>query len=183
MPDVIICDPSLDEDWDCFVTRHPYGWVCHLSVWKEILQESFKHMKPCYLCLRQNPNGRIKAALPLYRVNSWITGNRLVSLPFATLCDPLVSSKDEFIMLFDAARKLKERAGCRYFEIRVFQTGRWVDNCHMSAYNNYKHHYLPLNKSPQELMKSFHRTTVRQRIGKAKKKRPEYLRSKRKYCY
>lgn len=169
MLDVKICDPSVDEHWDHFVANHPFGWICQMRVWKEILEDSFKHLKPSYLCLREKATGRIRAALPLFHVNSWITGNRLVSLPFATLCDPLVISKEEFTQLSDAAMTLKEKTGCKYLEIRIFQAGKFVSDCHMCIQGGYKHHYIALNKSTHELMNSFHRTTVRQRIRKAEK--------------
>ncbi|MBL0716170.1 MAG: GNAT family N-acetyltransferase [Desulfosarcina sp.] len=169
MLDVKICDPSVDEQWDHFVAGHPFGWICQMSVWKEILEASFKHLRPHYLCLKEKATGNIRAALPLFQVNSWITGNRLVSLPFATLCDPLVNSKDEFIHLSEAAKMLKEKTHCNYLEIRVFQAGKFVNDGLSCLQCNYKHHYIALNKSSQELKRSFHRTTVRQRIRKAEK--------------
>lgn len=167
--DVEICDPNVDENWDSFVVNHPFGWIYQMRVWKEVLEASFSHLKPRYLCLKEKATGRIRAALPMFQVNSWLTGNRLVSLPFATLSDPLVNSKDEFIQLSDAAIVLQEKTCCRYLEIRVFQAGTFVTDCRMCFAGNYKHHYIALNKSSQELMRGFHRTTVRQRIRKAER--------------
>jgi lipid II:glycine glycyltransferase (peptidoglycan interpeptide bridge formation enzyme) len=162
-------DPTADDDWDQFVANHSFGWVCQMKVWNEILGASFKHFTSRYLCLKEKVAGRIKAALPLFQVKSCITGKRLVSLPFATLCDPLVNSKDEFTRLFNAAKALKCESRCKYLEIRIFQAGRYVNGCNMCLQKNYKHHYLELNKSVNELKNSFHRTSVKQRIRKAEK--------------
>ena len=32
-------DPLKDSRWDGFVAGHPFGWVCHLSGWKKVLEE------------------------------------------------------------------------------------------------------------------------------------------------
>ena len=88
--EVIIIDPLNDERWDKFVENHNWGWLCHLAGWKQVLEKSFKHMKGYFLVLLNNRKKHIKAALPVYQVKSWMTGNKLVSIPFATLSDPLV---------------------------------------------------------------------------------------------
>ena len=93
MTDVILLDPVSDTRWDPFVENHPYGWICHLSGWKHVLEKSFKQMKGYYLTLEDN--NRIKAALPIYEIKSIITGKRLVSIPFATLSDPLVTEPND----------------------------------------------------------------------------------------
>ena len=166
---VSILDPVIDDRWDRFVAQHPFGWICHTRAWKEILEISFKHIRANYLFIDDEVTGEIKAALPLCYVKSWIIGNRLVSLPFATFCDPLVSSDNEFKVLFDAAVELKKSLNCRKLEIRAFKTGAIIDSCRMSAQKNYKTHYLNLGKSPQKLLKEFHYTSVRQRIRQAEK--------------
>lgn len=160
-------DPSQDERWDAFIEAHPYGWICHTSAWKEILEESYKHIKPKYLAIIDAENGKIRASLPLCHVKSRITGNRLVSLPFATLCDPLINSPDEFKVLFDVAIDLREALGCKHIEVRAFKGADSMADSRLCLVRHYKHHYLMLDQEPQELMKSFHRTCIRQRIQRA----------------
>ena len=177
--DVSILDPSTDERWDPFVTKHPFGWICHTRAWKEVLESCFKHIRAKYLFIEDKKPEEIKAALPLCHVKSRITGNRLVSLPFATLCDPLVSSGNEFKVLLNAAIALNEKLNCKYTEIRALKTQAFVNECRISLQRNYKHHYLTLGKKPQKLLKSFHYTSVRQRIRKAEKERLEVYKGKR----
>jgi CelD/BcsL family acetyltransferase involved in cellulose biosynthesis len=162
-------DPSQDLRWDAFVENHPFGWICHTSAWKEILERSFDHMRAAYLVLTNRDTGELMAALPLCHVRSWLTGDRLVSLPFATLCDPLVDSVDQFRMLFNAALGLKDKYHCKYLELRTFQSGDFVSDSMVSLQRNYKHHYLILDEEPRRLMKRFHRSCVRQRINRAEK--------------
>src|ERR1700691_3462068 len=91
---------SPDEygEWDAFVTRHPLGLVYHLSSWQKVLDSAFEHIRGQFLVLRDE-RGEIQAGLPIYTVKSWLLKDRTVSVPFATMCDPLISSKQDFDLL------------------------------------------------------------------------------------
>ena len=158
-------DPLSDRRWDAFVEDHPFGWLCHLSGWKEVLDRSFRHMKAHYLVLLLG--NEIHAALPVFEVRSWLTGNRLVSIPFATICDPLVSSDDELAQLVEAVIGLSRKRMIKSIEIRTLESWPHFGGSPLNVGGKYKHHYIPLKKSPDELMKSFHRSCVRQRISRA----------------
>lgn len=167
MSEVRIVDPAKTVGWDTFVENHPYGWISHLSGWKEILEESFNHMKGYYLVLFQDQ--AIRAALPLFEVKSWLTGKRLVSIPFATLGDPLVLSTDEMNKLLEAALDLSERVGSSYIEIRTLAASSWLNDERYGMLQKYCHHYLPLDQDIDQMKKAFDRTCVRQRISRAEK--------------
>lgn len=167
MSEVIIIDPVKDKRWDEFVEDHPNGWICHLSGWKQVLEKSFKHMKGYYLVLLNN--NTIKAALPLFEVKSWLTGNRLVSIPFATLSDPLISTSEDMCRLLDSARSLSGKLGTNYIEIRTLKSYSLIQDTHFGVKSLYKHHYILLKEPPDELKKAFDRTCVRQRISRSMK--------------
>ena len=118
MPTVTAIDPTQDPRWDKFVKNHHFGWICHLSGWKEVLEKSFKHLKGHYFALVDGDN-RIKAGLPIYEVKSWLTGKRLVSIPFATLCDPLISTSEEMTVLLKAVMEFSRDRNISYLEIRT----------------------------------------------------------------
>ena len=163
-----LIDPIADPRWDRFVENHPFGWVCHLSGWKQVLEQSFKHMKGHYFVIVDEKDN-IKAGLPVYEVKSWLTGKRLVSIPFGTLCDPLVSSEDDFKQLFGAARSSLKRFSGTCMEIRTVMASSLLEQTGLGKRSFYKHHYMALDKRPEELKKGFHRTCVRQRISRAQK--------------
>jgi hypothetical protein len=158
-------DPLQDARWDEFVENHPFGWLCHLSGWKNVLEKSFKHMHGHYIILLRD--GVVQAGLPLFEVRSWILGNRLVSIPFATLCDPLVSTREEMDKLFTRALDLSKDLGISSIEIRAMLSEPYVLDDRLSSSHFFKHHFIPLNRPPEVLNKSFHRTCVRQRITRA----------------
>lgn len=159
-------DPAADPRWDSFVEKHEFGWLCHLSGWKKVLESTFRHMRGFYPAI---VNGReIKAALPVYEVKSWLTGKRLVSIPFASLCDPLISSEREMEDLFSSVLDLFGRLGAGKIEIRTFHCRSILDKKGVDCSRHYKNHSLELQK-PEVLQKKFHRTCVRQKISRAQK--------------
>jgi hypothetical protein len=158
-------DPLKDGRWDAFVERHPFGWLCHHSGWKRVLDKSFRHMKGHYLAIVDN--GAIRAGLPLYEVRSWLFGHRLVSIPFATLSDPLVSSREDADVLLQESLALMRSRRTSSLEIRTLSSGSLINNDSLSAHLYHKHHYLTLDAPPDQLMKKFDRSCVRQKISKA----------------
>ena len=164
---ITIVDPSKDDRWDQFVMQHPFGWICHLSGWKNLLENCFPHMRGHYLAIVSNRDNIIQAALPLFEVRSWLTGKRLVSIPSATLFDPLVSSAQDMNILFDGAIELAGKLKIDSLELRTFQSSALISNDRLGLSRVFKNHSLSLEKEPQDLMKSFHRSCVRQRIDRA----------------
>lgn len=169
MEKIELMDPLEDSRWDRFVESHPLGWVCHLSGWKRVLEDSFKHMKGYYFAVVEDAGKNIQAALPVFHLKSWLTGNRLVSAPFATLFDPLVSSREEMKLLLDEVQRLADELKCSFLEIRTFKADSLVKDDNLGESRYFKHHYLLLDPPLDKLRSGFHRTCVRQRISRAEK--------------
>ena len=169
MISVQIIDPSKDSRWDKFVEDNPLGWICHLSSWKKFLESSFKHIRGYFLAVVDSESSCIQAGLPIYEVKSWLTGNRLVSAPFATLFDPLASSPSQIKLLLGKAIQLSRYLESSYIEIRTLQTGPNIIDTDFTSYVGFKHHYIDLNISLDKIWEGFHRQSIRQKISKAMK--------------
>jgi len=126
-------------------------------------------MKGYYLALGDDTGETIRAALPLFAVKSWLTGNRMVSTPFATLSDPLITTGSDMEALQEAVGILYRDVGASYVEIRSHQSSALVVDADYGVQNFYKHHFIRLSPDNEKLMKTFHRTCVRQRITRALK--------------
>jgi hypothetical protein len=166
MEKVEIIDPIKDPRWDKFVEAHPFGWIVHLSDWKKVLEKSFPHMKGHYLALVDVESSEIRAALPLFEVRSRLTGNRLVSVPFAQLCDPLIRTSDDMAKLLDGAFDLSKRLKTSYIEIRTYNAPSFPDE-RLRADELYKHHFIKLDNDPGIIRKSFHQRGINQAINRA----------------
>jgi CelD/BcsL family acetyltransferase involved in cellulose biosynthesis len=158
-----------DAEWDEFVNRHPLGLVYHLSAWRKVLEEAFPHIRGQFLVLRDGHDGRIQAGLPVYTVKSWLLGNSVSSVPFASFCDPLISSAEEFLLLLPELKSLHQRSHSRRLEVRTNKLAGVMADSTLSASSGYKHHYLSLDKSENELLSSFARSSIRQKMTKAAK--------------
>jgi hypothetical protein len=158
---IILIDPVQDPRWDRFVESHPFGWICHLSGWKQVLESTFHHMKGYYFALIDDSGEGIEAGLPVFYVRSRILGDRLVSIPFATLSDPLISTADQFGELFSAVKDMSATLKTGFIEIRTLYSGSMLDDGRLGKTDFYKNHCLDVNESPERLMGRFRRLCVR----------------------
>ena len=161
--------PGGEADWDAFVHTHELGLVYDLSAWKKMLEEAFPHIRGRFLVLRENPSGKIVAGMPVYRVRSWLLGNRIVSVPFASFCNPLVSSESQLDLLLPEVMEEYRRNKSDRLEIRMTEATRQLSHPSLSRVARYKHHFLPLDKDPHEIFTSFAKTSVCQKVIKAQK--------------
>jgi hypothetical protein len=163
--------PEEEATWDFFVTQHPRGLIYHQTVWKRVLEQAFPHIRGRFLVLRDNSTGAIQAGLPLYLVKSWLLGNRVVSTPFASFCDPLISSGTDFEQLLPSVRELCQQTSCRRVEIRTRKIEHTTITGSLAVRSTYKHHFLPLETGLETLFQNFAKSPIRQMIAKANRAR------------
>ena len=161
--------PDREAEWDAFVCRHELGLVYDLSAWRRTLEEAFPHISGRFLTLRDNRSGQIVAGLPVYRVRSWLLGNRIVSVPFASFCNPLVSSESQLDLLLPEVVAEYQRNRSDRLEIRMTESTGQLSHPPLSRIARYKHHFLPLEKDPAELFASLAKTSICQKVAKARK--------------
>ena len=155
-------------EWDEFVHRHPWGLVYHLSGWKKAIEDSFPHIRGRVLVIR-GANGEIVAGLPVYEVRSRFLGTRTVSIPFATLCDPLVTSEDQIKALVNHLKDSRE-TDSQPLRIGAWRAASIVTNGNSPDGIGFSHHFLVLDNSFDKLQQSFSKTAVRQMVARAQRR-------------
>jgi CelD/BcsL family acetyltransferase involved in cellulose biosynthesis len=161
-------DEQQTRQWDYFVQKHPCGWLCHLTDWYQILEKSFSQIKAHILVV--NKGDDIVAGLPLYEVTSLYNGRRLVSIPLATLSDPLAVSDEQLQKLLQNAVRLGRDYGSTYLEVRTRETVPLMKGLGIKPFNSsFVNHFLYLKNRPEDLLRTFDRSCVRQRIARAEK--------------
>jgi serine/alanine adding enzyme len=160
------------EEWKSYVINHPSGTIYHLPQWKEVLEASF-HYKPLYLFAKSEDNV-LCGVLPLFQIKSWLTGNRLVSLPFSYICGPIVDSEQALVALINEAKNLCHALRCSYVEIRMIAnedrpaiSSPWRE-LGFQISDHFSTHVLDLAE-PDIVWKKFDSKSVRWAIRKAKK--------------
>lgn len=107
--------PGEDAKWDAFVKDHPSGTFFHLSGWRKVVEDTFRH-EPIYLIAENR--GEWLGVLPLFRVKSPFTGNNLISIPYAVYGGPLSAGDDVTESLMEEAQVIGRRLGVEYVELR-----------------------------------------------------------------
>jgi hypothetical protein len=107
-------DPLADTRWDELVALHPNSSIFHTRAWLEALRTSYGFRPVVYATMH---GAQLEEALVFCRIESRLTGRRLVSLPFSDHCQPLGKGAGLDAIL-SHVRKHQERAGFRYVELR-----------------------------------------------------------------
>ncbi|HLW88608.1 MAG TPA: GNAT family N-acetyltransferase [Terriglobales bacterium] len=164
-------DPLLDPRWEALVGSDRRASVFHGTSWLRALQTTYGY-DPLVITTSA-PGSALTNGLVFCRVNSWLTGKRFVSLPFADHCEPLVSSSSEMDDLLLRMRKFVDSGEWKYIEIRT--TRSWPGNQSGFTKNaTYSLHRLDLGRNAQELFRSFHKDCVQRKIRRAERERLRY---------
>src|ERR1700690_1413695 len=108
-------DPLGDPRWQPFVDRHPNASIFHTTGWLAALRRTYGY-NPVVLST-SSPTEELRNGLLLCRVRSWLTGPRIVSLPFSPYCEPLCHP-GEFELLVRYLQSSLEHQEWKYLEIR-----------------------------------------------------------------
>ena len=108
--------PLEDSRWGEFLERHPRASVFHTAGWLEALRRTYGYVPIAFTT--SLPDTSLQNAIVACRVASWLTGARLVSLPFADHCEPLVSDPTDLHALLAVLEQLVHQEKLRYVELR-----------------------------------------------------------------
>jgi hypothetical protein len=169
--DVCEVDPLSDSRWEVLVSGHRQASVFHSTSWLRALQTAYGY-EPIVIttCSR---GAALTNGLVFCRVKSWLTGRRLVSLPFSDHCEPLASNSAEVDDLLFNMRQHVDTGKWKYIEIRptsyqpAARTG-----LHKTL--TYRIHSLDLRRSKAELFNNFHNSCVRRKIRRAEREKLHY---------
>ena len=92
-------DPLSDPRWPEFLQRHPDAAIFHTPAWLEALRRTYGYEAVVYTA--SNPGSDLTNGIPFCRINSWLTGRRLVSLPFSDHCQQMIarSEREDLIIV------------------------------------------------------------------------------------
>jgi CelD/BcsL family acetyltransferase involved in cellulose biosynthesis len=171
MPETRLIDPIADPEWLAFLERSPSAEIFHHPRWLELLRSQYGYELTA--CCVGNGRG-IEAGIPIARIESRLTGRRLVSLPFSDICSPLVASDADPSALQALGPALAGQAERSGLELTVraplpSAPGSFVEN-------GFFRHLLPLAEDPAEVEQRYSKSQIKRGIKKAKR---EELRAER----
>ncbi len=161
---VYTIDPLQDDRWPELIARHPKASVFHTRGWLRALQTTYGYEPVAFTT--SPASQELTNAVLFCVVRSWLTGDRLVSLPFSDHCEPLVDDIGEFGTICVYAESLRKHERWRYVEIRSSDSLLDYRNGFSEA-KTYCLHQLDLRPSLDTLQKGFSKKGVQHRIGRA----------------
>ncbi len=159
-------DPLLDPRWPELLEGHPNASVFHTREWLEALHRTYGY--PPVVLTTSPPGCRLRNGIALCKVRSWLTGNRLVSLPFSDDCEPLVDCTSDLELLTRALRREVDANGYQYVEIRKNRAGSEVGT-DFGQVENFCYHRLDLSSSADAVFRGFHRNCIQRKIRRGKR--------------
>jgi Acetyltransferase (GNAT) domain len=162
-------DPTSDARWNELVQKHPKASVFHTVGWLRALSLTYGY-KPVVFTT-SSPTGELKNGLVFCHINSWLTGSRLVSLPFSDHCEPLTESPDDVKFLIRYLRATLERREWKYLEIRPVEWNfrETADGIGLLPAETYYLHTLDLRPDLNQVFRSLDKDCVQRRVERAER--------------
>ena len=169
--DPYIVDPLSDRRWDDLVARHPSASVFHQRGWLEALHRTYGYAP--FVLTNARPGEPLKDGIVLCRISSWLTGTRLVSLPFADHCEPLLNADGDAANLMEWLYAEHQRQHCRYVEVRPLFTLEHTAE-RMRPSHTYCFHTLDIRPQESQLFARLHKDSIQRKIRRADRERLSY---------
>lgn len=144
------------------------------------------------------PGEKLVDGIPFCEVKSWISGSRLVSLPFSDHCQPLLECPEDLTAFTACLREHCGRSGWEYVELRVVEhtnldtegsSVRGKNEGHSDhgiilkpngcipgflKYEEYNFHRIDLRSDLGTLLSNFHKSCIQRKIQRAEREGVEY---------
>jgi CelD/BcsL family acetyltransferase involved in cellulose biosynthesis len=159
-------DPIKDERWGEFLQQHPAASIFHTPGWLEALRRTYGYEAIAFTT--SPPGHSLTNGSPFCRITSWLSGRRLVSLPFSDHCTPLVESSEQVVELLAALQESIKRENWKYVEIRSAGL-QLPDSAAPGQSKVFVMHRLDLRSSQDEIFRRFHKDCVQRTIRRAEK--------------
>src|SRR2546427_11027936 len=135
-------DPLRDPRWAQFIEKHPRASVFHTPGWLEALRRTYAY-QPVALTTSA-PDEALDNGMVFCRIDSFLTGRRLVSLPFADHCEPLFDNPEDVKEIFAFLERESHKASWRYVEIRP-RSSDWPSGTGFASSETFCFHSLDFN--------------------------------------
>ncbi len=164
---VTFVDPVVDDRWNRFTEAHPSGSIYHHSCWMQVIQKTYNY-EPCYLAVKDERDC-VQGVLPLFFVDSWLTGKRVISLPFSPYGGPLTTNPENLDVLLEALENHAKLRNAAYVQLRCAMESISLNRREYLQDEYYKIHILDLRPEVDALMGGFHKSCIRRPILKSLK--------------
>jgi CelD/BcsL family acetyltransferase involved in cellulose biosynthesis len=154
-----ILDPIRDPRWMRLVERNASASIFQHREWLALLERRYRYsfVAPCAI----DADGEAVGGIPLARVESRLTGRRLVAVPFSDLCPVLAQDASVRRTVADTLVEERRRTG---LDVEIRATVDGFPAGHVVA--RFVHHLLTLDRDSERIEKRM-RSQVRRGAARA----------------
>lgn len=164
-------DPLSDPRWTALLYSCPRSSVFHSTHWLRALRTVYGYDP--VVVTTSLPGRPLTNGVVFCRIRSWLTGSRLVSLPFSDHCEPLVSNAEEFDHLLMQMRQYRDTRNWKYAEVRPISFEPGCDTRY-GKHLTYCFHRLDLTPDMEQIFRRFHKDCVQRKIRRAEREQLKY---------
>ena len=167
-------NPVVDPRWGEFVERHSSSSMFHMPQWLSALQRTYGYEPVAYTT---SPPGReLENGLVFSQVKTWLSGHRLVSLPFSDHCQPLVDDPELACGLISSLKRLQQKENWRYIEFRPLASSYSAValNGNLAPSEAYLWQVVDLRSDLESLFRKFHKSCIQRKIHRAEREKLTY---------
>src|SRR5882762_3358729 len=160
-------DPIQDPRWATFTGRHPRASIFHSVAWLTALNQTYGYQAIVFTT--SPPDKELEDGLAFCQVNSWLTDNRLVSLPFSDHSELLFDSTEQLDFLVSHLLSEFKVRKWKYIELRPVNAGfgNPDGSGEFVPSDNFFLHTLDLHGSQDELFRNLDKDSVQRRVRRA----------------
>jgi len=163
---VYVVDPLRDPRWTDFLRSHPAATVFHVPGWLRALHQTYGYEPVVFTT--SPPGKELANGWAFCRIRSWLTGRRLVSLPFSDHCEPLEDSAGGLQEIYSFLGNQLQKENWRYIETRPVHSRPELPADFQESETFYWHK-LDLHPREDELFQGFHKSCAQRKIRRAER--------------
>lgn len=164
-------DPLRDPRWGAFVQKNARASLFHSTAWLQALADTYQYEPVAYTTSPRS--GELENGFVFCRVRSWLTGKRLVSLPFSDHCEALVDSAEDLDAIMGAVEQECRLSQWRYIEVRPLRRLEFQTSLHCGNVP-YTFHQLDLAPDLGTLFSNCHKSSTQRKILRAEREGLRY---------
>jgi hypothetical protein len=158
--------PLTDPRWGDLLERHPKSSIFHTVGWLDALRRTYGY-EPIAITTSGPETDLLNGAV-FCRVDSWLTGRRLVSLPFSDHCDFLADNVTDLRAMLSILRTHLHQSRLRYVEARpVWESN--VSFLESDSTRSYALHQIDLKPDLDTLFRNCHKNSTQKKIYRAER--------------
>jgi len=161
---VYTLNPLEDRRWAELCQQSPSTSVFHSTGWLAALRQTYGYEPIVYTTCP--PCKTLTNGMVFCRITSWLTGRRMISVPFADHCEPVLEGPEQRQEIFAALNRTLQGERLKYIEIRPLRVDLSAESSLCEA-KSFWLHWLSLRPTLANLFRGLQKDSTQRKIRRA----------------